>query len=110
MRKRIIAVLAMSVMMSEAQAQSSVTLSGIIDGGLSFTNGVGAPDKNQWAYGQANLVVSRLIFSGAEDLGGGNQALFKLESGFCLVAVNRQTLVWRPRREVSCSIAARGWD
>jgi general bacterial porin, GBP family len=82
MYRKIIAVLAVSMLMSEAQAQSSVTLSGIIDGGLSFTNGVGAPDKNQWAYGQANLVVSRLIFSGVEDLGGGNQALFKLESGF----------------------------
>ena len=46
MYKKIIAVLAISIAMSEAQAQSSVTLSGIIDGGLSFTNGVGAPDKN----------------------------------------------------------------
>jgi GBP family porin len=82
MYKRIIAVLAISIVMSEAQAQSSVTLSGIIDGGLSFTNGVGSPEKNQWAYGQANLIVSRLIFSGVEDLGGGTQALFKLESGF----------------------------
>jgi GBP family porin len=67
MYKKIIAILAISIAMSEAQAQSSVTLSGIIDGGLSFTNGVGAPDKNQWAYGQANLIVSRLIFFG----GGG---------------------------------------
>jgi general bacterial porin, GBP family len=82
MYKKIIAVLAVSLVMGEAHAQSSVTLSGIIDGGLSFTNGVGANDKNQWAYGQANLVVSRFIFSGVEDLGGGMAALFKLESGF----------------------------
>lgn len=82
MYKKIITVFAVSLVMGNAYAQSSVTLSGIIDGGLSFTNGVGATDKNQWAYGQANLVVSRLIFSGTEDLGGGTAALFKLESGF----------------------------
>src|SRR5580658_3247202 len=82
MYRKIIAVLAISLVTVEAHAQSSVTLSGIIDGGISFTNGVGATDKNQWAYGQANLVVSRLIFSGVEDLGGGTAALFKLESGF----------------------------
>jgi GBP family porin len=82
MYRKAIAVLVVSLVMGEAHAQSSVTLSGIIDGGISFTNGVGANDKNQWAYGQANLVVSRLIFSGVEDLGGGMATLFKLESGF----------------------------
>jgi GBP family porin len=80
MYRKAIAVLVVSLVMGEAHAQSSVTLSGIIDGGISFTNGVGANDKNQWAYGQANLVVSRLIFSGVEDLGGGMATLFKLES------------------------------
>jgi GBP family porin len=99
MYKKIIAILAISIAMSEAQAQSSVTLSGIIDGGLSFTNGVGAPDKNQWAYGQANLIVSRLIFSGVEDLGGGTQALFRLESGF-LSGSGKMTNSGQPRHTV----------
>lgn len=85
MYKKIIAVLAISIAMSEAQAQSSVTLSGIIDGGLSFTNGVGAPDKNQWAYGQANLIVSRLIFSGVEDLEEGHRRCSDSSQVFCPV-------------------------
>jgi GBP family porin len=45
MYRKIIAVLAISLVTVEAHAQSSVTLSGIIDGGISFTNGVGATDK-----------------------------------------------------------------
>jgi general bacterial porin, GBP family len=82
MYKKLIVALSVCIVAGEACAQSSVTLSGIIDGGLAYTNGVGVGDKNQWGYGQANIVVSRFILSGVEDLGGGTSALFRLESGF----------------------------
>lgn len=83
MYKKIITVFAVSLVMGNAYAQSSVTLSGIIDGGLSFTNGVGATDKNQWAYGQANLVVSRLIFWGRRTLGEERRHCSNLSPVFC---------------------------
>jgi general bacterial porin, GBP family len=108
MYKKIIVGLAVCIAIGEAHAQSSVTLSGIIDGGLSFTNGVGAADKNQWSYGQANMVVSRLIFSGVEDLGGGTSALFKLESGF-LPGTGQMTNMGKPTSQGSFLFDRGAW-
>jgi len=63
-----------------AHAQSSVTLYGILDEGLHYQSKVGAGervsmDSLSGPYG------SRWGFTGAEDLGGGIQAIFTLESG-----------------------------
>ncbi|MEG1768549.1 MAG: porin [Comamonas sp.] len=58
-----------------AGAQSSVTLSGSVYGGLGFNSG-GAAVRT--ALGGP----SSFMFSGKEDLGGGLSALFKLENGF----------------------------
>ncbi len=60
-----------------AQAQSSVTIGGIIDmAGRHTRNSVGS--QNSMASGANN--TSRLIFRGTEDLGGGLKAGFWLES------------------------------
>jgi len=66
--------------LSTAQAQSSVTLYGIIDAGFTYSNN----QKGEAAYQatQGNVQGSRWGFTGLEDLGGGNSVSFKLEDGF----------------------------
>lgn len=53
-----------------------------MDSGISYKSGANAANESQWAFGSGNLITSRFILSGTEDLGGGLQTLFKLESGF----------------------------
>jgi len=75
-----------------AHAQSNVTLYGLIDSGLNYTNNVqtartasGLSGGRQIAMiegGSGGLQGSRWGFRGTEDLGGGLKALFVLESGF----------------------------
>jgi predicted porin len=69
-----------------AQAQSSVTLYGVVDGGLLYTSKTLNPANGQnagstWAMYDGGLVPSRFGFRGVEDLGGGLKASFDLESG-----------------------------
>jgi GBP family porin len=67
-----------------AHAQSSVTLYGIIDAGLIYTNNVVKGNAHgplfQATSGEIN--GSRFGLRGAEDLGGGLKAIFVLENGF----------------------------
>ncbi|MBN4667686.1 porin [Pandoraea nosoerga] len=65
-----------------AQAQSNVTLYGVLDGGLSYVSNVGG-SKN---FGTADGLQSgnRWGLKGSEDLGGGLSAIFTLENGFNL--------------------------
>ncbi|HEY1998336.1 porin [Paraburkholderia sp.] len=63
-----------------AQAQSSVTLYGLIDAGLAYTNNV--KGSSLWAAGSGNVTGSHWGFLGREDLGGGTKAVFQLENGF----------------------------
>jgi general bacterial porin, GBP family len=63
-----------------AHAQSSVTLYGIIDAGLSYTNNQGGHSNVQ--AGSGTVTGSHWGFHGREDLGGGTAAIFQLESGF----------------------------
>ncbi|SFV05498.1 porin [Pseudoduganella namucuonensis] len=65
-----------------AMAQSQVTVYGILDSGLVYTNNSNAAgDSVVKVPGLTGSVPSRLGFRGAEDLGGGLQAVFVLESG-----------------------------
>lgn len=65
-----------------AMAQSQVTVYGILDSGLVYTTHVNAAgDSLVKMPGLTGSVPSRLGFRGVEDLGGGLQALFVLESG-----------------------------
>ncbi|KWE68430.1 porin [Burkholderia ubonensis] len=63
-----------------AHAQSSVTLYGIVDAGITYTNNQGGASNIQQTSGK--LSGSRWGLKGVEDLGGGLKAVFTLESGF----------------------------
>ncbi|MBC5763922.1 porin [Ramlibacter albus] len=76
--KRNLVALGLLAAAGTASAQSSVTLGGIIDTGVTFGRGSVA-DRVQLTSG--NMATSRLIFRGTEDLGGGLSASFWLEAG-----------------------------
>ncbi|RKE34696.1 putative porin [Paraburkholderia sp. BL23I1N1] len=66
-----------------ALAQSSVELYGIVDTGFEYVSNVGAADKNLFRATQlTGQQPSRWGFRGAEDLGNGLKAIFRLENGF----------------------------
>lgn len=65
-----------------AHAQSSVTLYGVIDAGLTYTSNVGG--KSDWQQTSGGVSQSRFGLKGSEDLGNGLKAIFTLESGFNL--------------------------
>lgn len=62
-----------------AQAQSNVTVYGLIDLNLGYEK---SGSQRYEGVGHGELNGSRLGFRGTEDLGNGNKALFVLESGF----------------------------
>jgi predicted porin len=70
-----------------AFAQSSVTLYGIADTGISYQNSQTSLGSTTNGHSNTKLVSgvwggSRFGFKGVEDLGGGTKALFQLESGY----------------------------
>jgi len=89
MKKSLLAVAAIGAFASAAQAQSSVTVYGILDVGYIGSNAregtVGANNQvkkiQKSAFGQSAEQTSRLGFKGTEDLGGGASAFFTVELG-----------------------------
>jgi len=69
-----------------AQAETSVTLYGILDGGIGYQKVEGPGGVDAKKTGMINGVQSgnRWGLKGTEDLGNGLQAVFQLESGFDL--------------------------
>lgn len=67
---------------SHAFAQSSVTLYGVLDNGLTYINNDEGKSVVELKDGIAR--ANHLGFEGQEDLGGGLKALFKLDSGFSM--------------------------
>lgn len=65
-----------------ACAQSSITISGVIDTGLAYSNNTGTGHQNTVGVTNSILGVSNIGFSGKEDLGGGLSAIFNLQAGF----------------------------
>ncbi|WP_414441849.1 porin [Burkholderia sp. 22PA0106] len=65
-----------------AHAQSSVTLYGSLDAGVLYVNNAGG--HNQWLQNNGGLSNTYFGLRGAEDLGGGRKAIFRLQSAFSL--------------------------
>jgi len=69
-----------------ANAQTSVTLYGRLDAGIEYMNGLpntaGAGSSSRWRAESGNWGTSLWGLKGAEDLGGGTQAVFHLEGAF----------------------------
>jgi predicted porin len=91
MKKSLFAIAAVTAFAGAAQAQSSVTVYGLIDAGIAQTNidygtlGVGSQKQTSMGglystNGTGTLSGSRLGFRGTEDLGGGNRAGFVFET------------------------------
>ncbi len=74
MNKRVAVVAGGALVSTAAFAQSSVTLYGVLDEGLNFTNNAGGGKAYQMS--TADLAVSRFGLKGSEDLGGGLHAIF----------------------------------
>jgi predicted porin len=100
MKKSLLAVAAIGAFASAAQAQSSVTVYGILDVGYAGSNssskatstassyttptatvGGGNTKSTSSSLGQSGETTSRLGFKGTEDLGGGSSAFFTVEFG-----------------------------
>jgi predicted porin len=111
MKKSLFAIAAVTAFAGAAQAQSSVTVYGILDVGYvggnnrGFTS-TGAASKNTYnSFGSSAQSTSRLGFRGREDLGGGKAAFFTVEMaitptdasgqlfGGTAASQNRQTFV-----------------
>ena len=122
MKKSLLAIAAMTAFAGAAQAQSSVTVYGLLDVGFvnsnysgtsiapntsspsNTTNTGGATQKQTVAgFGQSAESTSRIGFKGSEDLGGGTSAIFTVEMalnpngtsdfGGTTGGINRQTFV-----------------
>lgn len=76
MKKSLIALAALAAS-GFAMAQSSVTLFGVVDTGVTYVDGA----TNWSGLTSGNNATSRLGFRGVEDLGGGLKANFWLEAG-----------------------------
>ena len=97
MKKSLLALAAMGAFVGAAQAQSSVTVYGLLDVGYLVTKGtegrastaatstaagyVNGGTLSTSAINSSNLATSRLGFRGTEDLGNGNRAGFVAEIG-----------------------------
>jgi predicted porin len=105
MKKSLFAIAAVTAFAGAAQAQSSVTVYGILDVGFSSTSSRGPSNGAQASgqaanttqkvtnsqFGQSAQTSSRIGFRGTEDLGGGTSAFFTAEFG-----VQPQGTTWSP--------------
>ena len=87
MKKSLLALSVIGAFAGVAHAQSSVTIYGLIDTGVSYNSNVAkaAPATgtgNKFALNSGVINGSRIGFKGVEDLGGGLNAVFQLETGF----------------------------
>lgn len=82
MKKSLLALALPGALALSAHAQSSVTLYGVIDTGLAYTNNQGG--HSSWQETSASTENTVYGLKGSEDLGGGLHAIFKLENGFNL--------------------------
>jgi predicted porin len=115
MKKSLFAIAAVTAFAGAAQAQSSVTVYGILDvgyvGGNAKANTANAagnqtsPSETFGQFGQSAQQSSRLGFRGTEDLGGGTSAFFTFETG---LSPNSSTLSAFNNRQAFVGLAQKG--
>lgn len=81
MKKSLLALAVLTAVSGAASAQSSVTLYGKVDLGLTLDSGGASGKSIRLDSGVTG--GSRIGFKGVEDLGGGLKAAFQLETGYC---------------------------
>ncbi|MFJ3057827.1 porin [Herbaspirillum sp. NPDC087042] len=86
MKKSLLALAVLGAFAGAAQAQSSVTIYGIVDTGVVYTskavNTATGNTGSKFSLNSGIIQGSRIGFKGVEDLGGGLSAVFNLETGF----------------------------
>lgn len=82
MKKSLLALAVLGAFAGVAQAQTSVTIYGSIDGGVRRVTNSTATGGTSLTMGSGVYNSNRLGFKGVEDLGGGMNAHFNLENGF----------------------------
>jgi len=84
--KKLTVISALSFACGHAMAQSGVTLYGVIDEAIRYQNNQNSATAHGSSIGMAEGAISgsRWGLKGVEDLGGGAQAIFGLESGYNL--------------------------
>lgn len=115
MKKSLFAIAAVTAFAGAAQAQSSVTVYGILDVGyvggnakattVNASGGQITPQENISLFGQSAQTTSRLGFRGTEDLGGGLSAQFTFETG---LSPNSSTLSGFNNRQAFIGLAQKG--
>lgn len=81
MKKSLLPLAVLATIAGAAQAQSSVTVYGIMDTGVEYTTHANAANDSVLRLTSGGQNTSRFGFKGSEDLGGGLKALFQLEGG-----------------------------
>lgn len=86
MKKTLLAAAVTGAFSMAAHAQSSVTIYGLLDASLAYTSNstttAGTAGSSNYRVGSGLVNGTRFGLRGAEDLGGGNRAIFTLENGF----------------------------
>lgn len=103
MKKTLVALAALAA--TASFAQSSVTISGILDAGVVYNSNV-APGAPKLSLGSANN--NRIIFSGVEDLGGGMAATFAAQMRFGILDGNPEAGGARPLFQGETRVGLRG--
>ncbi len=84
MKKTIICAAALSMIAGLAQAQSNVTVYGLIDANLTYNSDANAAKESQFKLNSGGMNTSRFGLRASEDLGGGLKAIVQLEGGILL--------------------------
>jgi len=95
-----------------AQAQTNVTLYGVVDGGVSylrFKDGNSSNKATRFGLDDGVQQGNRWGLRGTEDLGGGLRAVFQLESGWSLVTGQSQQGNRLFGREASLGLSSDSW-
>jgi GBP family porin len=87
-KKNLLIALLTGIFATAVHAQSSVTLYGLIDAGLTYVSNQreagSTAGHSKFAMTDASINPDRFGLRGSEDLGGGLKAIFTLENGFTL--------------------------